>query len=100
MFAETVPDPPASPPADPVLDAMHPAVRQWFEQKFPEGPSEAQRLGWPHVAAGEDTLIAAPTGSGKTLAGFLMAIDALYKAADAGEAVEGVTQVVYVSPLK
>ena len=34
---------------------------------------------------GRDTLIAAPTGSGKTLAGFLVAIDALYLAHEAGE---------------
>ncbi len=79
---------------------MHPAVREWFLTRFPEGPTEPQVLGWPHVAAGEDTLIAAPTGSGKTLAGFLMAIDALYRAAESGEQVEGATQVVYVSPLK
>src|SRR5207237_8032958 len=44
--------------------------------------------------------IAAPTGSGKTLAGFLVCIDALYRAAERGESVEGTTQVVYVSPLK
>jgi ATP-dependent Lhr-like helicase len=86
--------------ADRVLAGMHPAVREWFLTRFPEGPTEPQVLGWPRVAAGENTLIAAPTGSGKTLAGFLMAIDALYRAAEAGEEVEGATQVVYVSPLK
>jgi ATP-dependent Lhr-like helicase len=80
--------------------AFHPAVRAWFEGRFPEGPTLAQSLGWPHIAAGEDTLIAAPTGSGKTLAGFLVCIDQLYRAAQRGEAVEGQTQVVYVSPLK
>jgi ATP-dependent Lhr-like helicase len=87
-------------PAAAVVAAMHPAVREWFVTRFPEGPTDPQVLGWPRAAAGEDTLIAAPTGSGKTLAGFLMAIDALYKAAEAGDAVEGTTQVVYVSPLK
>src|SRR5580658_6489682 len=86
-------------PADEVLAGMHPAVREWFLTRFPDGPTEPQVLGWPRVAAGEDTLIAAPTGSGKTLAGFLMAIDALYHLATAGEPVEGTTQVVYVSPL-
>ena len=104
MFAETVVDTerPADDggPADRVLAGMHPAVREWFLTRFPDGPTEPQVLGWPHVVAGEDTLIAAPTGSGKTLAGFLMAIDALYRAAEAGEQVEGATQVVYVSPLK
>jgi ATP-dependent Lhr-like helicase len=56
--------------------------------------------GWPLIASGTDTLIAAPTGSGKTLAGFLVAIDAAYRAAERGEDIEGAVQVVYVSPLK
>src|SRR6516165_2890848 len=83
-----------------VLEGFHPAVREWFLGRFPEGPTLAQELGWPRVAAGEDTLIAAPTGSGKTLAGFLVCIDQLYRAAERGDGVEGRTQVVYVSPLK
>ncbi len=78
----------------------HPAVQEWFERRFPEGPTPAQAEGWPHIAARESTLIAAPTGSGKTLAGFLTAIDELYSASGAGEAVADRTQVVYVSPLK
>src|ERR1700688_2646155 len=82
------------------MSTFHPAVRAWFERRFPEGPTPAQRGGWPEVAAGRNTLIAAPTGSGKTLAGFLVCIDALYRAADRREVVEGATQVVYVSPLK
>ncbi len=84
----------------PLPGDFHPAVAAWFERRFPEGPSEPQALGWPAVAAGDDTLIAAPTGSGKTLAGFLVAIDSLYKAHDAGEDVTGRTRVVYASPLK
>ena len=64
------------------------------------GPSAPQTGGWQSVAAGNDTLIAAPTGSGKTLAGFLVAIDHLYRAAERGEEIEGRTQIVYVSPLK
>ncbi|HYZ01053.1 MAG TPA: DEAD/DEAH box helicase, partial [Candidatus Binatia bacterium] len=83
-----------------MVPGFHPAVRTWFERRFPEGPTAAQQGGWPHIAAGEHTLIAAPTGSGKTLAGFLACIDGLYRAAERGEQVEGVTQVVYVSPLK
>src|ERR1700684_1126871 len=82
------------------MSAFHPAVRAWFERRFPEGPTPAQTEGWPQIAAGRNTLIAAPTGSGKTLAGFLVCIDALYRAAERGEVVEGMTQVVYVSPLK
>ena len=82
------------------LADFHPAVRTWFERRFPEGPTEPQAQGWPLIAAGFDTLIAAPTGSGKTLAGFLVAINALYRAHDAGEPISDVARVVYVSPLK
>ncbi|MGB6770742.1 MAG: DEAD/DEAH box helicase [Candidatus Dormiibacterota bacterium] len=78
---------------------FHPAVETWFQRRFVEGPTPAQASGWPHIAAGEHTLVAAPTGSGKTLAGFLIAIDGLYRAAERGEDLTG-TQVVYVSPLK
>src|SRR5690348_2370098 len=80
--------------------AFHPVVASWFTHRFPDGPTEAQARGWSLIARGEDTLIAAPTGSGKTLAGFLVAIDALYRAHDAGEDISGATRVVYVSPLK
>jgi ATP-dependent Lhr-like helicase len=66
------------------MSTFHPAVRAWFERRFPEGPTPAQSEGWPEIAAGRNTLIAAPTGSGKTLAGFLVCIDALYRAADRG----------------
>src|SRR5690606_32317538 len=55
--------------------AFHPAVRTWFERRF-GAPTDAQAAGWPHIAAHEDTLLAAPTGSGKTLAAFLVGIDA------------------------
>jgi ATP-dependent helicase Lhr and Lhr-like helicase len=85
-----------------VLDSFHPAVRAWFERRFPDGPTAPQEGGWREIAAGNDTLIAAPTGSGKTLAAFLVCIDRLCQAgppaADA-EAPRG-PQVVYVSPLK
>src|SRR5688500_11206667 len=83
-----------------VLAGFHPAVRRWFEARFPHGPTEPQAGGWPAIAAGDDTLIAAPTGSGKTLAAFLVCIDRLYQAAERGADVEGRAQVVYVSPLK
>ncbi|MGI9595005.1 MAG: DEAD/DEAH box helicase, partial [Acidimicrobiales bacterium] len=82
---------------------FHPAVAAWFRRRF-EGPTPPQVEGWPHIAAGRHTLIAAPTGSGKTLAGFLMAINRLYvDRASAPIPVEGPateTTVVYVSPLK
>ncbi len=79
---------------------FHSAVATWFEQRFPGGPTEAQAQGWPAIASGKDTLIAAPTGSGKTLAGFLIAIDNLYKRHAQGQTVAKASQVVYVSPLK
>lgn len=87
-----------------MLEAFHPAVRTWFERRFPEGPTPPQLGAWPAIAAGTDTLVAAPTGSGKTLSGFLVAIDQLYRLHERGgadaEALVGRTQVVYVSPLK
>ena len=79
---------------------MHPAVRMWFEGRFPLGPTPPQEQAWEHIAEGHNTLVAAPTGSGKTLAALLIAIDQLYKAHAEGENVEQQTQVVYVSPLK
>ncbi len=82
------------------VGAFHPAVEAWFRRRFPEGPTAPQREGWPHIAAGRDTLIASPTGSGKTLAAFLVCIDRLYRAFDAGEPIGGIARVVYVSPLK
>src|ERR671926_1710325 len=83
-----------------IVERFHPAVRAWFERRFPDGPTEAQAGGWPAILAGRHALVCAPTGSGKTLAGFLAAIDALYKAHERGETIEGVTRVVYLSPLK
>jgi len=82
------------------VDGFHPAVAEWFRRRFPDGPTEAQAQGWPHIAGGADTLIAAPTGSGKTLAAFLVAIDRLYREHDRGVDVSIGTRVVYVSPLK
>ncbi|MGH9303083.1 MAG: DEAD/DEAH box helicase, partial [Acidimicrobiales bacterium] len=81
------------------LGGFHPAVAEWFRRTYPDGPTEAQAVGWPAVAGGEDTLIAAPTGSGKTLAAFLVAIDRCYQAAAREEPSRG-TEVVYVSPLR
>src|SRR3989441_6473198 len=82
------------------LAGFHPAVSAWFSRRFPDGPTEPQARGWALIARGLDTLIAAPTGSGKTLAGFLVAIDSLYRAHEAGQDVTNTTRVVYVSPLK
>jgi ATP-dependent Lhr-like helicase len=78
------------------LDRFHPIVAAWFTERFGP-PTPAQAGGWPAIASGEDTLIAAPTGSGKTLAGFLWAINALLLD---GAPLPDRTSVVYVSPLK
>src|ERR1700737_2971313 len=83
-----------------VIGSFHPAVRTWFERRLPEGPTLPQARGWAEIAAGRDTLIAAPTGSGKTLAAFLVCIDRLYRAHREGAAIPQGPQVVYVSPLK
>jgi ATP-dependent Lhr-like helicase len=77
---------------------FHPLIDAWFSRRF-AGPTEPQRRGWPAIAAGEHTLIAAPTGSGKTLAAFLAVIDRLFRAAEAGTLADEI-RVVYVSPLR
>jgi ATP-dependent Lhr-like helicase len=75
------------------LAVFSPETRAWFEEAF-SAPTPAQRLGWPAIASGRDTLIQAPTGSGKTLAAFLYGIDKLNS-----EHGEGL-RLIYVSPLK
>ena len=80
------------------LSTFHPVIQRWFRSRF-DAPTEAQATGWPAIARGRHTLIAAPTGSGKTLTAFLTCIDQLVRQgmdADLPDA----TQVVYVSPLK
>lgn len=77
------------------LELFHPVVRAWFEERF-GAPTEAQRLAWPRIAAGEHVLLTAPTGSGKTLAAFLAALDRLLT----GAWPLGAVRVLYVSPLK
>ncbi|MGH7588357.1 MAG: DEAD/DEAH box helicase, partial [Gemmatimonadota bacterium] len=87
------------------LAGFHPAVRRWFEDRFPGGPSSPQTRGWPAIRSGRHVLIAAPTGSGKTLAAFLAAIDDLVRLGLSGDAdgpgiLPDETRVVYISPLK
>ncbi|MGC8643168.1 MAG: DEAD/DEAH box helicase, partial [Isosphaeraceae bacterium] len=83
------------PAGDDVLELFLPAVAAWFRQTLGE-PAPPQRLGWPAIAAGENTLIVAPTGSGKTLAAFLAALDLLWRAPRREKGV----RILYVSPLK
>src|SRR3977135_1837474 len=77
---------------------FHPIIDQWFTERFGK-PTDPQAQGWPEIAAGRHTLIAAPTGSGKTLAAFLVCIDQLLREAIDGT-LPGETQVLYISPLK
>ncbi len=80
------------------LSQFHPIIRAWFSGKF-QGPTDAQTQGWPAIAKGTHTLIAAPTGSGKTLAAFLTCLDSLVRQG-LEQGLPETTQVVYVSPLK
>jgi ATP-dependent Lhr-like helicase len=78
------------------LSSFHPAVGRWFSERLGE-PTECQRAGWPAIASGAHTLIAAPTGGGKTLAAFLWALSDLF---GRGDRLEDRTDVLYVSPLR
>ncbi|HVJ84075.1 MAG TPA: DEAD/DEAH box helicase [Caulifigura sp.] len=77
---------------------FHPVVTDWFSGRY-AAPTEPQAAGWPHIAAGRHTLIAAPTGSGKTLTAFLAVIDRLFKEAAEGRLRDGM-RVLYLSPLR
>jgi ATP-dependent Lhr-like helicase len=77
------------------LGLFLPPVQRWFRTALGE-PTAPQRLGWPAIAAGQNTLILAPTGSGKTLAAFLACLDALWRQPDLPRGV----RVLYISPLK
>ena len=80
---------------DGALEVFHPLIRTWFTERVGE-PTDAQRLAWPRIAAGEHVLLTAPTGSGKTLAAFLWALGRLLGGTWPG----GTVRVLYVSPLK
>ena len=70
---------------------------------FPAGPTEPQRQAWPHIRSGNDVLVASPTGTGKTLTGFLVAIDAAYRAQATGGGAAPKPAgpgVIYISPLR
>ncbi len=74
-------------------------VRSWFETSFPNGPTHAQSLAWPHIQARQNLLLLSPTGTGKTLAAFLAILDRLVHEHAAGTLQPGL-RCVYISPLR
>src|SRR5205807_10382499 len=82
-------------PSEPILDHFLPPVASWFRETLGQ-PTPPQRMGWPAIAAGQNTLIVAPTGSGKTLAAFLAGLDHLWRHPRPSRGV----RILYVSPLK
>ena len=77
------------------LEVLLPAVSNWFRASFGQ-PTPPQRLGWPAIASGRNTLLFAPTGSGKTLAAFLACLDHLWRTPGGRRGV----RILYISPLK
>jgi len=78
------------------VEFFSPPVQRWFADHF-DRPTPVQERGWPVIASGQHTLLAAPTGSGKTLAAFLWALDRLM---GLPTPVAPGVRVLYVSPLK
>ena len=79
-------------------DHFHSLTAEWFSTRFGT-PTDPQLAAWPHIAAGRNTLVAAPTGSGKTLAAFMVCLDRLIRRSISGNLSTGV-EVLYLSPLK
>src|SRR3954463_10866172 len=84
--------------SDPLAAPAGP-VRAWFAATFPGGPTPAQRLAWPPIAAGENVLLVSPTGTGKTLAAFLAILAGFFREHAEGTLAPGL-RCVYVSPLR
>ncbi|MDX2038062.1 MAG: DEAD/DEAH box helicase [Isosphaeraceae bacterium] len=79
-------------------DTLSAPVRSWFDRRFPDGPTPAQRAAWPIIARGENLLLISPTGTGKTLAAFLAIIDELMSSP--GPEPAAGPRCLYISPLK
>ncbi len=80
------------------LSRFHPVIQDWFRSRY-QTLTDPQQQGWPAIAAGGHTLIAAPTGSGKTLTAFLAIIDRLFREGLNGTLADEL-RVIYVSPLR
>jgi ATP-dependent Lhr-like helicase len=81
------------------LQLLSAVVRGWFNDTFPAGPTPAQALAWPPIAAGENVLMVAPTGTGKTLAAFLAILDGLFRTHEQAALLPEL-HCVYISPLR
>ncbi|MGB9965376.1 ATP-dependent helicase [Halobacterium hubeiense] len=88
-----------------VLDALDPAVREWWVDRFGSPEQDGgcltppQREAIPLIHAGENALVAAPTGSGKTLASFTAILNELFER-ERAEGLDNEVYCLYVSPLK
>ena len=78
---------------------FHPVITEWFRGVFGE-PTLPQKLGWPLITQGSNTLILAPTGSGKTLAAFLAGINRVLCDLENGTSPGKGVEILYISPLK
>ncbi|MFD1954706.1 DEAD/DEAH box helicase [Paenibacillus thailandensis] len=82
----------------------HPLLAEWFRAGYGE-PTDVQLRAWEAIAAGRNTLIAAPTGSGKTLAALLPCLNEIIEAKLPSETngrgdTSAKTRVLYITPLK
>jgi ATP-dependent Lhr-like helicase len=80
------------------FDQLHPAIREWFQARFPQ-LTDIQNRALRLTLRGRNALILAPTGSGKTFSAFLSVLSDLAKLASSGNLPNAVCA-VYVSPLK
>ena len=82
-----------------VMEGTSGPLADWFLERFPGGPTGAQRRVWPLIAARRNVLLVSPTGTGKTLAAFLAILDRLIGEQGAGRLRPGL-RCVYISPLR